>query len=166
MTTATSKDTVPPLDTLTGKRISLTFRPKEGGEASTQEGRVEIGSPIGLMFKEKGKSAVQLIEAEQILDVEELAAKEPNVSVKKLLPVAAGRMRQHLADRHGYPLEEANGLNEAQAEEEHADIDHGVLAHRHEEPKAKEDAEASAADAPDLEDDDDATEEDREADDF
>ena len=147
MTTATTEQgTVPPLETLTGKRINLTFRPKDKddnlGEPVTQEGRVEIGSPIGLMFKEKGKSGVQLVEVGQIEGVDELAAKEPNVTVKKLLPVAAGRMRQHLADRHGYELERVNGLSEAQAETEHDEIDHSVLAHRHEKPKAEEDAEA------------------------
>lgn len=141
----TEATTLPDLGELTGKRVNLTFTPKDETEAVTQEGRVEIGSAIGLMFKEKGKSNVQLIEASTIVAVEELAAKEPNVTVKTLQPVPLGRVRQHLADRHGYTKEQANALTESAAYSEHEALDHSVLAHKHEEPKAA--VEANADDA-------------------
>src|SRR5690348_14642061 len=124
----TSTETLPALDSLTGKRVTLTYTPKGEAEAVTQEGRVELGSPIGLMFKEKGKSNVVLIEAEQVAAVEELAPKEPNVVTKTLQPIPLGRVRQHLADRHGYSKDQANALTEAQAAAEHDAIDHSVLA--------------------------------------
>lgn len=138
--TVTEAAPVPDLSTLTGKRISLTFHDKEGGDSQTLEGKVEIGSDVGLMFKEKGKSNVLLIEASQIDAIDELAPKEPNVSVKTLQPIPLGRIRQHLADRHGYTKDQANALTEAQAEVEHDAIDHSVLAHKHEVPKAQAEA--------------------------
>jgi hypothetical protein len=138
--TVTEAAPVPDLATLSGKRISLTFHDKDSGESQTLEGRVEIGSEVGLMFKEKGKSNVLLIEASQIDAVGELAPKEPNVSVKTLQPIPLGRIRQHLADRHGYKRSDVNGLSEAQAEELHDSLDHSELAHKHEVPKAQTEA--------------------------
>ena len=136
------------LDAYTGKRVSLVFTREVKGEGDApatteqveQEGRVEVGAAIGLMFKEKGKSNVQFIETPQIVSVTELAVREPKVTVKTLQPVAAGRVRQHLADRHGYPLDQVNGLTEAAATELHDGIDHSTLAHKHEVPKAEADA--------------------------
>lgn len=135
-----AQQTVDPatLDGFTGKRVTLTFN--KDGEQVVQEGRVEMGAAIGLMFKEKGKSNVQLIEADSIVAVSELATREPKVTVKTLQPIAEGRVRQHLADRHGYTVEQANGLTEAQAKVEHDGIDHSTLAHKHEVPKAQEEA--------------------------
>lgn len=148
----TSAQTLPALDSLNGKRVTITYVPKGEADAVTQEGRVELGSPIGLMFKEKGKSNVVLIEANTIEAVEELAPKEPNVVTKTLQPIPLGRVRQHLADRHGWTKEQANGLTEAQAAEQHDALDHSVLAHKHEEPKAQVEAGESA----DTEADDDS----------
>jgi len=136
----TSTQTAPDLSTLTGKRVTLTYTPKGEDGPLTLEGRVEIGSEIGLMFKEKGKSNVTIVEADSIVSVEELAPKEPNVSTKTLQPIPLGRVRQHLADRHGWTKADANALTEAQAAEQHDALDHGVLAHKHEEPKAKVEA--------------------------
>ena len=145
------------LEGFTGKRVSLTFT-RQGDEGATeqvtQEGRVEMGAAIGLMFKEKGKSNVQLIEADSILDVQELAARDPKVTVKTLQPIAEGRVRQHLADRHGYTVEQANGLTEAQAKEAHDQIDHGSLAHKHEVPQAQAEAGSESAE-PESESDED-----------
>jgi len=132
----TSTQTTPDLSTLTGKRVTLTYTPRGESDPVTLEGKVEIGSEIGLMFKEKGKSNVTIVEADLIVSVEELAPKEPNVTTKTLQPIPLGRVRQHLADRHGWTKESANGLTEAQAAEAHDAIDHSVLAHKHEEPKA------------------------------
>lgn len=135
-------ETATPVDTasLTGKRVTLTF--SLDGETVTKEGRVEMGTHQGLIFKEKGKSSTLLIEAGDVKSVEELASKEPNVAVKKLQPIPLGRVRQHLADRHGYPKDVANALTEQQAFDAHAELDHGPLAHVHVEPDAKTDAEA------------------------
>lgn len=155
MTEATQTGVNPDtLDGYTGKRVSLTFNREVKGEGDapatteqvTQEGRVEIGSTIGLMFKEKGKSNVQFIETPQILAVTELAVREPKVTVKTLQPVAAGRVRQHLADRHGFTVAELNGMTEAAGVELHDGIDHTALAHKHEVPKAE--TEAATGDEP------------------
>jgi hypothetical protein len=131
------------LGSLTGKRVNLTFRDKGEGEPQTLEGRVELANSLGVMFKEKGKSNVTLVEAVWIDNVEELQPKEPNVTVKVLQPIPLGRVRQHLADRHGYERARVNALTEAQAAAEHDAIDHENLAHRHEEPKAAQEAGAS-----------------------
>ncbi len=141
------------LEGLTDKRVSLTF--VREGETVTLEGRVEMGAAIGVMFKEKGKSNVQLIEAGNIIAASPLAVREPKVTVKTLQPVADGRVRQHLADRHGATLEQVNGMTEAAAKELHDGIDHSGLAHKHEVPQAAAEAGATGnepiADVSDVE---------------
>lgn len=144
--TVTEAAPVPDLSTLTGKRVTLTFHDKDSGEAQTLEGRVEMGSPVGIMFKEKGKSNVLLIESGQIEELNELAPKEPNVSVKTLQPIPLGRVRQHLADRHGYKRSDVNALTEQQAANLHDSLDHSELAHKHEVPKAQAEAGAGESD--------------------
>lgn len=142
MTTATPLDLTP----YTGKRVTLTFLDQEDeGKQVAQEGLVELATEQGVMFKKRGSSGVQLIEAKDVVDVAELPSKEPNVTVKKLQPIAAGRVRQHLVDRHGFAVAVANTLSEVEATVEHDKIDHSVLGHVHVTPQAEKDAAAGQA---------------------
>lgn len=124
------------------QRVTITFRPEGTEEAVTKEGRVDAASAAGLLFKEKGKSDLHIIEPSWIDSIDPAAAKEPKVLVKKLKPIPLGRVRQHLADRHGYRPTDLNSLNEHQAFELHEQIDHSELAHVHVQAQAQADAEA------------------------
>lgn len=141
-------ETAIPLDltSYTGKRVTLTFLDSEDeGKQVAQEGLIELATEQGVMFKKRGSSGVQLIEAKDVQTVVELPSKEANVTVKKLQPIAAGRVRQHLVDRHGFTVEAANTLSEAEATVQHEQIDHKPLGHVHVTPQAETDAAAGVA---------------------
>lgn len=140
MTTTETRD----LSVFADKKVTLVYRDDEDKE-QTKEGTVQAASAIGLVFKEKGKSDVDIVRAEQVVNIEAAPEKEPNVQIKKLQPVTKN-YRQHLADRHGYAPDDLNKLTEEQGKEIHDGIDHSKLAHRHEVPKAQQDAQAGAAD--------------------
>jgi hypothetical protein len=131
------------LTTFADKKVNITFRPEGNGEPVEKEGTVQAASAIGLIFKEKGKADVLIIEPDWIDSISAQAEKEPNVTVKKLQPVTKN-FRQHLADRHGYLPKDLNEITEEQGKEIHDGIDHTSLAHKHETPQAQ----ADAADTP------------------
>ena len=130
------------------KKVTLTFRPDGTEEAVSREGTVQAASALGLIFKEKGKADIEIVEPDWIDGIEAAAEKEPNVTVKKLKPVTSN-FRQHLADRHGYLPADLNQMTEAQGKEAHDAIDHGPLAHRHEVPQAQADAQGSPIESED-----------------
>jgi hypothetical protein len=120
------------------KRVTITFRPDGSTESTTKEGQVQAASAAGLLFKERGKADFHIIEPDWIDSIEVTPEKEPKVTVKKLQPVTEGRVRQHLADRHGYLVEDLNAMTEASAAELHEQIDHNGLGHLHEVPQAQQ----------------------------
>lgn len=134
------------------KKVTLTFRAEADAEPVTKEGTVQAASAIGMIFKEKGKADVDIVEPDSIVSIEEVPEKEPNVTVKKLKPVTSN-FRQHLGDRHGYLPADLNKMTEAQAKEIHDGIDHGPLAHKHETPQAQAEAQGDTpiADVSDVE---------------
>lgn len=136
--------TTPTLDlpSYAGKKVTLTFTDDEGSEVS-KEGTIQAASAIGLIFKEKGKADVDIVEPDAIISIEEAAEREPNVQVKKLQPVTKN-FRQHLADRHGYLPADLNKLTEEQGKEIHDGIDHSDLGHKHETSKAQQDVEGGS----------------------
>lgn len=128
------------------QKVTLTFR-QDDGEEVTKEGRVDTASAAGLLFKEKGKADLHIITPEAIVGIEVAPTKDPKVTVKKLQPIPLGRVRQHLADRHGYRPADLNAMSEQQAFDLHEQLDHTELAHKHEVPAAK--AEATEDDSED-----------------
>jgi hypothetical protein len=134
------------------KKVNLTFRDDEDKEV-TKEGTISAASAIGLVFKEKGKADVDIVQSDSIISIEELAEKPGKVQVKKLQPVTKN-YRQHLADRHGYLPADLNKLTEEQGKEIHDGIDHSELAHKHEVPKAQQDAEGAESGDTESEDED------------
>lgn len=127
------------------KKVVLHTIDAESGELVEREGKIDAASPHGIAFKEKGKASVDLYEVDQIEEIAPLVEGPKKIRQKKLKPVEAGSVRQHLVDRHGMPLDRANDIDEAQAVELHDRIDHTNLGHRHEAPEVSSQEEAIAA---------------------
>lgn len=96
------------------------------------EGRVEAASPVGIVLKLKGRASL-LVEARDIESIQVITSVEP-IKQKAIATVAAGKYREHLANRHGWRLSDIKNLTEAEAEAIHLDLDHSDLGHRHSTP--------------------------------
>lgn len=92
----------------------------------------------GILFKPKGRVQAQLLMTDDLESIEFAPIKEKSITVRWLKDVKFGMTRQHLADRHGWPVAEVDRLSEAEALEEHGQIDHEGLSHRHGEKPEKE----------------------------
>ena len=123
---------------LENKTVIFTVRGEDGKEPTKVEGVVQAASAIGVAYKKKGKSALDMLEADRIQDLEILPDKPKVIKAKKLKTVAADSVRQHLADRHGINIDWLNSVSNEEAEEYHNGIDHRkegtVLGHYHEDP--------------------------------
>ena len=126
------------LEDFDGKQVILHLI-KSDGSVSEVEGKVEAASAAGVAFKEKGKRDVDLVEPNTIEEIALAPVKPKNLTQKKLKPVTDSTARQHLLDRHGYDRSVVNGMDDDQAFEEHEDIDHDDLGHRHVEPDEDDD---------------------------
>lgn len=129
------------LEEFSGKQVILTVI-QEDGSAKELEGKVEDASEVGMAFKEKGKRDVDLVLPEQIEEIVLAPSKPKTLSQKKLKEITEANARQHLLDRHGYERSVVNGMTDEQGLDEHNDIDHSDLGHRHE----SEDDEADETD--------------------
>ena len=118
------------LEKFSGKNVILTVK-AEDGTAKEIPGKVEGASVVGLAFKEKGKRDVALVEPKDIEDLVEVPAESKKVTQKKLKPVDVEKVRQHLADRHGYNRKDLNAMSDADAAEFHDKLDHTDLGHKH-----------------------------------
>lgn len=124
---------------------------QEDGSVAEFEGKVQGASEFGMAFKEKGKRDSVLVEPKEIEEIAVAATKPKNLSQKKLKPIAAGSIRQHLLDRHGFSRSLVNKMDDDAAVKAHDGIDHADLGHRHltaeEVAKAAEEKPAESADA-------------------
>lgn len=123
----------------TDKRVNLT---KVGDGQEAVEGKVEMGNALAVLFKPKGKSQPELIEAGDIANIELVAEKSKAFTAKKLKAVDLGGVRAHLLERHGVTLEWANSVTEEQAAEYHGSLDHAALLLGHVHKSADEDESA------------------------
>lgn len=135
------------LESYQDKRVILTTINPEDPEGSIEtEGKVEAANDLGILIKPKGKSQVEMFEADKILQVVLAPEKEKGVSKKHLQPIELGHARQHLADRHGITLSELKNYTEDAAFAAHKQIDHADLGHDHN-PKPKQEKPADGAPA-------------------
>lgn len=117
-----------------GKMVELTYRVTGSEEPVTVMGRITAGNHLGLMFKPKSQRTEDLINAEDILDVEEVVSPRLRlVTQKKLRTPSEANVKRHLADYHGMSLTELNGMSEAEAMRRHGEINHADLGHEHSE---------------------------------
>lgn len=116
--------------------------PNEKGETLVEvEGKAEAANALGVLIKPKGRTQVELIEAGKIEAIELAPETEKKLTARSLLPIDLGKARQHLLDRHGWTLDQANQATEESAHEQHEALDHTGGGHVHEAKKAEERAE-------------------------
>lgn len=106
-----------------GKRVVLT-RNLADGTTAEEEGTVDTISAIGLLFKKKGSSSLDLVQSDEIEGITLAPTKEVSIKAKTLKPVQLGGARNHLLERHAYTLKQVNGMTEEDAFRVHANIDH------------------------------------------
>lgn len=129
-----------------GQKVTAVILPEEGteGEPQTLEGKAEVANESGLILKAKGKSGLQLFSLERVESLE-FAAEEPKkVTVKTVKVIGYGKVRQHLADRHGYTVTDLEDFSEEEALHTHNNLDHQAesVAHVHGDKKAAKEEEA------------------------
>lgn len=136
-------------DLLEGVKVSVTYTDDEGEQ--TKEGSVVAVNDSMLLIKPRGAMLGELIHRENIISLSELT-EVSKLIVRKLRIVKPNEARQHLADRHGYPLESPYLESDMVAYRHHEEIDHSELSHIHEDKDDSERAEAiEAAQAGDTE---------------
>jgi hypothetical protein len=127
MTTVVEKD----LSEYTGKKVIVTVNLKEANEkgelAEEREGKAESANALGILFKPKGRTGLELIEIGDIEDVRLAPETDKKLTRRQLKIVELGQAKAHLLDRHGLTLAEVNGLDEEQAFTYHESLDHEAL---------------------------------------
>lgn len=118
---------------LVGKKVIVSTINPDTGEEFEKPGVLYSVAAQGILLIPKGKSAGDLIFNHEIRDI---VLNEPDVGFrsKKIPPVAPGKMRQHLLDRHGYQVPRVEAVSEEEATSWH-DAEHNgntVLGHYHE----------------------------------
>ena len=117
-------------------------------EAKQREGLIQTATPVGILFKDKGRSTGDILDPAQILSIE-LLPDNRKVAVKYIKEVDLGSHRQHLVDRHGFLISVANTLTEEEAVEIHGKqhTENGAdLGHIHgEKPKTRREQAISVA---------------------
>lgn len=124
--------TIDDLQQYVGKEV-IVHLVQDDNSAKEFTGKIEAATVAGIVFKEKGKSGLQLIDSPaKIYEIDFAPVKQKPVTQKVLQPVEFGQARQHLVDRHGIELQWAKDADEKAAFEYHQGLDHSNLGHRHE----------------------------------
>lgn len=126
MTTAETVD----YSNYVGKRVTLVRNVEgdNGPEAVELTGTIENANPLGIVFKPKGKTSLELFEIGEIepgsVRLAEGESGPAQLKARTLKPVKPGQARSHLLERHGGTLTEVNGMSENEAYSFHEGIDH------------------------------------------
>lgn len=119
----------------TGKKVRVVHnleKPNAQGHMAEEiEGTVQVGNALGLLIKPKGRTMSDLIEADKIESVDEIVSAPKQLKAKALKDVTLENARQHLLDRHGWLLTEANKISDKEGLERHDDLAHDNLGHTH-----------------------------------
>lgn len=132
-----------------GKKIIVVK--KDGENAVELEGTAQTANEVGILLKPKGKATVDIVSAEDIVEVRYVVEKPKALTRKTLKVVEFGQARNHLLERHGYTLARINEMDEQEALNEHSRINHEAadLGHVHgdksETPRAQAVNEESSA---------------------
>lgn len=116
-----------------GKTITLRY--VEDGEEVSKTGEIknlkmELADPL-VFFNPRGRGVPVLIEGRDVLGFEATETRLRLVTRRSLREAKAATVRRHLADAHGWTLDQVNGMSDEAALAEHEKIDHGPLAHDH-----------------------------------
>lgn len=119
-----------------GRRVivqeDLAGRGDAGDDYREIEGKVVKANVHGLVIQTR--TSIVPVEAQHILDVEELTRTAPRRLVRRWIREATPEsIKQHLLDRHGFhfDLVSAREMSPEMLLEMHAKIDHGKLGHNH-----------------------------------
>lgn len=124
------------LATLDNQRIKVKYRLESDHEVTLEtEGTVIAASPIAILLKPRGAMIAEMIPADDILAIEILQNPNAKLIIRKLRLLKPHEVRQHLIDRHGLEYSTIESLNDIEAYEYHANIDHSNLGHVHEDKK-------------------------------
>lgn len=131
-------------DKYTGKKVVVVRTVSGQTEAEEIEGTCEVGNELGLLVKPKGKTQLELIDAESVVEVRYAEESVKKLARKTLKVVEFGQARSHLLERHGWTLAQVNGISEKEALDAHEQIDHEAndLGHVHGDKKATARAQA------------------------
>lgn len=121
-----------------GKRVELKLNDSE----DIVVGTVQSGAPEMIAFKEKGKASLTLVRLDEIEFIRLSAEAEPELKARRLNIVGLDTVKRHLADRHGYALEDINKMSSEDALAFHDQLDHAPLSHYHADPPSKAESEA------------------------
>ncbi|QSL99716.1 hypothetical protein SEA_AMORE2_77 [Gordonia phage Amore2] len=116
-----------------GKKVELLIQ----GAEEYVTGTVASGAEKMIAFKEKGKSNLSLIKAEDIADIRVAQEAEAEMKARRLNLVNLDTVKRHLADRHGYSLADINAMTPEAALSFHDSLDHEPLSHFHADPPSK-----------------------------
>lgn len=121
-----------------GKKVTVTTKGED------IDGTVEEASLAGIVLKPKNSSRSLLVESKDIDDIVESGSGPKRLKSKSLPQPVSGKFREHLVDRHGYPLADIQAMAESDAESFHNSLDHSPLGHFHRAVTPAEEAIAEA----------------------
>lgn len=122
-----------------GQRILLTVKGEDGGDADQFEATVESVNEMGVLVRRKGRAALKLYAADDVIETQVLPEKPKTLKPKRINPLKLGAAREHLVLHHGYKIADIQDRSEEWALEFHnSQIDHEGLGHFHAEAKKQE----------------------------
>ena len=127
------------------KKEAVLHIVQEDGSLKEITGTIQAATVAGVVYKEKGRSNIELTEVSKIEEITAAPVKPRPVQQKKLKPIEFGQARQHLLDRHGVTLSWGKEADEQAAFDYHKTLDHSDLGHVHVEPEAEGTPEAPEA---------------------
>lgn len=138
----------PDYTSLVGSRVKIVYKSDVTSDDSTQIDAVEIAAVVEafngemnvIMVREKGKTMGFLIDLKDLIEISLDDKGSKVIKSKKLKEVDVANARQHLADRHGYPLESVNGMSDEEAFDVHEDTDHSDLSHHHQDEQVQDES--------------------------
>lgn len=136
-----------------GKTITLHYR--EDGEEVSKTGEIknlklELEDPL-VYFNPRGRGVPVLIEGGDVFGFEATETRLRLVTQRNLREAKAATVRRHLADAHGWTLDQVNAMGDEAALQAHLKIDHRPLAHNHSDaPEADKPSSAMQEVAPDV----------------
>lgn len=120
-----------------GKKVSLLLKDAE----EPTVGVVASASDDMIAFKPKGTTALTLIRAEDIVQIEAVIV-DDEMKARRLNLANLDTVKRHLVDRHGYALADINAMSVEEAFSFHEGLDHAPLSHYHADPPAKKESES------------------------
>lgn len=129
------------MDQYQGQKVIARVTPENGeGDVESLEGKAEVANESGLLLKVKGRSGLQLIALDRVEALEFAPETPKKIATKTVKVIGYGKVRQHLADRHGWTVSDLEEVSEEDALNTHQGLDHKVegIAHVHGDKKASE----------------------------